>query len=148
MLLGQPAGISWPTAAFGLRGPSEGKGEAARQGVGPWPHWPSFGRGEATPTPRLHGGAARPATGGHLQPRQDEQASARDAREDDERGRVARRGWRREGRRLPWRPSTAAPWPSVARLGEAQPEFGRRHKRERDLREGEAELQARDCWSR
>ena len=37
LLLGQPAGISWPTATFGLCGPSEGKGEAARQGVGPWP---------------------------------------------------------------------------------------------------------------
>ena len=81
--------------------------------------------------------------GGHPRPRRGELASARDAREDGECGRVARRGWRREGRRLPWRPSTAAPWPSVARLGEAQPVLGRRRKRKRDLKEGEAELRAR-----
>jgi len=38
-----------------------------------------------------------------------------------------------------------APWPSVAKLGEAQPELRRRRKRERDLKEGEAELRERDC---
>ena len=86
--------------------------------------------------------------GGHLRPRQGELASARDALEEGECGRVARRGWRREGSRLPWRPSTAAPWPSVAKLGEAQPELGRRRKRERNLKEGEAELRARDFWLR
>ena len=68
-------------------------------------------------------------------------ASARDVRGDGECGRVARLGGRREGRRLPWRPSTAAPWPSVARRGEARPMLGGRRKR--DLKEGEAELRAR-----
>ena len=32
----------------------------------------------------------------------------------------------------------------MAKLGEAQPKLGRRRKRERDLKEGEAELRARD----
>ena len=30
----------------------------------------------------------------------------------------------------------------------ALPELGRRRKRERDLKEGEAERRARDCWPR
>ena len=92
---------------------------------------------------RWRGGAARPAAGGHLRPRQGEPVSARAVLGDGERGRVARRGWRGEGRRLPCRPSTAAPWPSVARRGEAHPGLGRRRKRERCLKEGEAELWVR-----
>ena len=92
---------------------------------------------------RWRGSAARPAAGGHLRPRQGELASARDVRGEGECGRVAKRGWRRGGMRLPWRPSTATPWPSVAKRGEAHPGLGRRRKRERSLKEGEAELRAR-----
>ena len=92
---------------------------------------------------RWRGGAARPAAGGHLRPWQCKQASAGDVRGEGEFGRVARRGWRGEGRRIPWRPSTAAPWPSAARRGEARPVLGRRSKLERDFKEGEAELRAR-----
>jgi len=78
-----------------------------------WPAWLRQGHAGA-----CAGAAARLGheAGGHLRPRQGGLAGACDAREDGECGRVARRGWRRGGRRLPWRPSTATPWPSVARL--------------------------------
>ena len=124
---------------------SERKGSAAAwQGLRPTAALAQLGRSKGnTPAPRLCGGAARPAAGGHLRPRQGELASARDVRGEGECGRVARRGRRGEGRRLPWRPSTAAPWPSVARRGEAHPGLGRRSKLERDLKEGEAKLRAR-----
>ena len=87
---------------------------------------------------RWRDGAARPAAGGRLRPRQRQRASVGDVRGEGELGRVARRGWRGEGRRIPWRPCTAAPWPSAARRGEARPVLGRRSKLERDLKEGEA----------
>ena len=86
--------------------------------------------------------------GGHCRPGQGELAGARGSREDGEGGRVARRGWRRGGRCLPWWPSTAAPWPTVAGLETALPELGSRRKREHDLKESEAEPRARDCWPR
>ena len=122
-------GHSWPAR-------SERKGSAAA-----WPGW--LAEADCLAGVRWRGSAARPAAGGHLRPRQGELASARDVRGEGECGRVARRGWRGEGRRLPWRPSTAAPWPSVARREEARPVLRRQRKLERDLKEGEAELRAR-----
>ena len=146
-MLGRPAGNSWPMATTGLRGPSEKGSAAAWQGFGPRPLGLAGPAGWLRLRPRRcarwRGGVARPAAGGHLRPRQCKQASAGDVRGEGKFGRVARRGWRGEGRRLPWRPSTAAPWPLVARRGEAHPGLGRRRKRERESKEGEAELRAR-----
>ena len=138
MLLGRPTEMNWPTATAGLRGLStrEGDGPSGRQ-PSAWLGLASRGRAPCRGA-RWRDGAARPAAGDHLRPRQRKQASAGDERGEGEFGRVARRGWRGEGRRLPWRPSTAAPWPSVARRGEAHPRLGRRSKLERDLKECEA----------
>ena len=86
--------------------------------------------------------------GGHCRPGQGELAGARGSREDGEGGRVARQGWRGGARCLPWRPSTAAPWPTVAGLETALPELSSRCKHEHDLKESEAELRARDYWLR
>ena len=86
--------------------------------------------------------------GGHCRPGQGELAGARGLREDGEGGRVARRGGEEKEGRLPQRPSTAAPWPTVAGLETALPELGSRRKREHDLKESEAELRARACWPR
>ena len=124
----------------------------AQQGVSPRPGsaWPAWLAEAERIAGVCTGAAARLGheAGGHLRPRQGELASARDAREDGECGRVARQGWRRGGRRLPWRPSTAAPWPSVAGLEAALPGLGSQRKREHDLKESEAELPARACGPR
>ena len=110
-----------------------------------WPAWLRQGHAGA-----CAGAAARLGheAGGHSRPRQGEIAGACDAREAGECGRVARRGWRRGGRGLPWRSSTAAPWSTVAGLETALPELSSRRKHEHDLKESEAELRARDYWPR
>ena len=144
MLLGRPVEMNWPTATAGLRGPSAREGRWPSRASAHGLARPGWLRQSASPArARGRDGAARPAAGGHLRPRQGEPVSARAVLGDGERGRVARRGWRGEGRRLPWRPSTAAPWPSVAKRGEARPVHGRRRKLERGLKEGEAKLRAR-----
>ena len=128
-----------PACAAQARGKEDGP-----QRVNPpaWLGLASRGRAPCR-SARWRDGGARPAVGGRLRPRQRQRASAGDVRGEGELGRVARRGWRGEGRRIPWRPSTAAPWPSAARRGEARPVLGRRSKLERDFKEGEAELRAR-----
>jgi hypothetical protein len=137
MLLGQPVETNWPTATTGLRGPSAREGETAQQGVSPRPGsaWPAEAERPA--------GAARPAAGDHLRPRQRKQASAGGSRGIGECEPVAKQGGEGEEGGVPRRPSAAAPWPSGARRGEAHSGFGRRRKRERGWKEGEAELWAR-----
>ena len=119
----------------------------AQQGVSPWPGsaWPAWLAEAERLAGVCTGAAARLGheAGGHLRPRQRKQASAGGSRGIGECEQAAKQGGEGEEGGVPRRPSTAAPWPSVARRGEAHPRLGRRRKRERELKEGEAELWAR-----
>ena len=148
MLLGRPAGISWPTATLGLRGLSEGKGRrpgrASAHGLSA-----QLGRGEGhagAMTSRRRGSAN--GAGGHCQSSQGKLAGACGSREASKCRQVARQGGEREEECLPRRPSMAAPWPTVARREKALPGLNSRHKREHHVPKSEAELLAHDCWPR
>ena len=67
-MLGRLAGNSWPTAVFGLRGPSERRSAAAWQGFGPRPTWPSNGRAKGTRLRRRPGTTAARRTRGRALP--------------------------------------------------------------------------------
>ena len=120
---------------------------AAMQGLGPRPlsAWPAWLAEAERLAGVCTGAAARLGheAGGHLRPRQRKQASAGGSRGIGECEQAAKQGGEGEKGGVPQRPSTAAPWPSVARRGEAHPGLRRRSKLERDLKEGEAELWAR-----
>ena len=134
-------------ATFGLCGSSEGgrrPGRASAHGLSA-----QLGRGEGhagAVTSRRRGSAN--GAGGHYRPCQGKLAGACGSCEAGECRQVARQGGEREEGCLPRRPSTAAPWPTVARREKALPGLNSRHKREHQVPESEAELLALDCWPR
>ena len=84
---GPARGNNWPTATFGLRKPSGGKGDGPARGSGPKPSWPSLAeaRCHTTPTfqaPRRCGRCQR--AGGRCRPCPGKQACAQGPQEGDE----------------------------------------------------------------
>ena len=89
---------------------------AAWQGLRPTAALAQLGRSEGdTPAPRLRGGAARPAAGGHCRSGQDKRASAGGSRGVGECEQAAKQGGEGEEGEVPRRPSTVAPWPTAAK---------------------------------